>query len=410
MFFTVVADSTGERTTKKIRNATSNTDPIFLQFIERSIGPRSGGPEDPWWGPLRHPVRIPLTPVTRLPAQEIGESQGQPVDSILIVSFGGPERSEDVMPFLRNVVRGREVPDSRLAAVAEQYEVFGGRSPINDQNRALIAALQSLIDEEGPHLPIYWGNRNWAPTVTEALQEMATDGRRHAVAFVTSAFSSFSGCRQYKDDITRAREAVGDSAPAVTKIRQFFNHPGFVGPMARNVGTALDALPPEHRSAARLVFTAHSLPIAMAQSSRYQSQLLEAARLVTEATATENAWDLVFQSRSGSPSSSWLEPDIRDHLRALHEKDVKSAVIVPVGFVSDHMEVAYDLDTAAMETAMELGMHVVRARTVGTDPQFVRMVRDLIVEEIDAEPIRTALGPMGAVGCLGDQCCAAGSH
>ncbi len=331
----------------------------------------------------------------------------EPVDSILVVSFGGPEGPADVLPFLKNVTRGRNIPDSRLEQVGEHYMAFGGRSPINDQNRAFIAALSSELAAHGPDLPIYWGNRNWQPYLADTIEQMKRDGRRHAVAFVTSAYSSFSGCRQYRNDIAAAQASVGEGAPHVTKVRQFYNHPGFVNPMARNVDKALAALPASSQAGARLVFTAHSIPMSMASKCRYQSQLLEAARLIVDTMPTDHEWDLVFQSRSGSPTIPWLEPDICEHLQALHDKSIDNVVMVPIGFVSDHMEVAYDLDTEALQLAESLNMRVTRAATVGTDGEFIAAARELILEEIDSTQLRRALGNDGVVGCLGPECCPA---
>lgn len=325
-----------------------------------------------------------------------------PVDAILLLSFGGPEAPEDVMPFLRKVTTGRGVPDDRLAVVAKQYEIFGGRSPINDQNRSFIAALRKELDANDVNLPIYWGNRNWDPFIGDTMAQMAADGIKHAVAFVTSAFSSYSGCHQYKEDIAKAQIGV-ENAPTIVKVRQYFNHPGFIEPMVRNVEKALTSF--SDQGAVHVAFTAHSIPTAQAETSRYQAQLEECGQLIAERLPTMNDWALVFQSRSGSPHVPWLEPDIADHLEDLHDKGVDDVVMVPIGFVSDHMEVKYDLDTLAMKKGEELGMHVVRASTVGDDPQFITAARQLIQEEIDAAPIREALGSMGVVGCQGETCC-----
>ncbi len=311
------------------------------------------------------------------------------------------------MPFLRNVTRERNVPEERLAEVAEHYLRFGGRSPINEQTRQLIAALETELERSGPRLPVYWGNRNWAPMLSDTVAQMVADGRRHAVAFVTSAYSSYSSCRQYREDIARAQRAAGPRAPFIEKVRQFYNHPGFIEPSTRNVVDALERLPVEDRAGARLVFTAHSIPNSMAASSRYESQLREASRLVVERIGSERQWDLAFQSRSGPPQVPWLGPDVCDHLESLTNKGVGAVVMVPIGFVSDHLEVLYDLDTEAMAKARELGMRATRAATVGTDPRFVRAVRDLIDEHIDLDAQRLALGLDGPVGCLDDGCCLA---
>jgi ferrochelatase len=323
-------------------------------------------------------------------------------DAILVLSFGGPEKREDVIPFLENVLRGRNVPRERLEAVAQHYDLFDGVSPINGQNRALIAALESELAQHGPHLPVYWGNRNWHPFLNDTLQRMRSDGIRRALAFVTSACSSYSACRQYLDDIVLAREAVGPGATEVDKLRVFYNHPGFIGPMSENVRAALASVPPERRQAATLVYTAHSIPLTMAQTSRYEEQLREACRLVSEVLGRAE-WTLVYQSRSGPPSQPWLEPDIGDFLRGI--KDVRDVVVAPIGFVSDHMEIKFDLDTEAHALCGELGINMVRASTVGTHPAFVSMIRELVLERIEGTPKR-ALGSLGVAPdiCPADCC------
>jgi ferrochelatase len=294
--------------------------------------------------------------------------------ALLIVSFGGPEKSADVLPFLENVLRGRAVPRERLLAVAEHYYHVGGKSPINDRNRALIAALREQIA-----LPIYWGNRNWHPFLADALREMKRDGIERALAFFTSAYSSYSGCRQYREDIARAQAELGAGAPEIVKLPQFYNHPGFIGAMRARVAEALAQLP-----GAQVVYTAHSIPMAMAQASRYVAQLEEACRLTGPGR-------LVFQSRSGAPGQPWLEPDINDWLRA--ERPEKVA-IVPIGFISDHMEVIYDLDTEARATCNEMGVQMVRAGTVGVHPLFIDMIREMVANP--PRPLCTA------------ECCASG--
>ncbi len=323
------------------------------------------------------------------------------VDAILLLSFGGPEGPDDVLPFLRNVTKGRNVPDERLAVVAEQYAQFGGRSPINDHCRDLKTAIEAELSGAGIDLPVYWGNRNWHPMLTDTVAEMAADGIERALVFATSAFGSYSGCRQYREDLQRARDAVGPSAPQLDKIRLFYNHPGFIEPMGRNVAIAVgeaveqatsDAGAAEHR----IVFCAHSIPESMAASCAYPAQLAEAAGLVmAEAGLTDRPWDLVYQSRSGPPSIPWLEPDVNDHLEELAAGGTRSVTLVPIGFVSDHMEVLYDLDTQAVETADRLGLALNRAATVGTDPRFVTMIRELI-EERRSAGARLALGRDGA--------------
>lgn len=327
-------------------------------------------------------------------------------DAIVLVSFGGPEREQDVMPFLRRVVAGRGVPDERLAAVAEHYYHVGGKSPIGDQCRALIDALRAELDAHGIALPIYWGNRNWDPLLADTLARMRDDGVQRALAYVTSAFSSYSGCRQYLENIATARAQVGAGAPEIDKLRGFFNHPGFVETMTARVADALSELPAEARDGARLVFTAHSIPNAMAATCAYEAQLQETCALVADA-AGHAPHDIVYQSRSGPPQVPWLEPDILDHLRALASDGVKDVVVVPIGFVSDHMEVVWDLDHEAQQLATELGMRMVRAGTAGTHPRFVTMIRELIEERLHARRERPTLGGLKALPdrCAPD-CCA----
>lgn len=317
-----------------------------------------------------------------------------PYDSLLVVSFGGPEGPDDVMPFLRNVVRGRNVPDERLMEVAEHYEHLGGKSPLNDQNRALIEALKPELEGAGIDLPIYFGNRNWHPFLVDTIREMKNDRRKRTLAFVTSAYSSYSGCRQYRENVAEARTEVGDDAPTVDKIRVFFNHPGFVTAMSENVAEALALIPQERQSSARIAFTAHSIPAAMAEGCDYSTQLEEACRLVAEQVKQER-WQLVYQSRSGPPQIPWLEPDILDHLDAISQIGCTDVVVAPIGFLSDHVEVVWDLDHEASERAAELGLNMVRANTVGTHPQFVAMIRELIEERLGMVEERRALGSMG---------------
>jgi ferrochelatase len=334
----------------------------------------------------------------------------QSYDALLVVSFGGPEGVDDVMPFLSNVLRGRNVPESRMREVAHHYELFGGVSPINGQNRRLISALEQELERDGPRLPVYWGNRNWHPLLADTLRQMRADGIKNALAFVTSAYSSYSGCRQYREDIERARESVGPGAPRVEKLRAFFNHPGFIGPNVENLRAALGRIPEERRAAAHVAFTAHSVPSAMAAGCDYERQLLETCRLVAGGAGAVN-WRLVFQSRSGPPTQPWLEPDICDHLRALQGEDVNDVIVAPVGFISDHMEVLYDLDTEARQLSEELGLRLVRAATVGTHPDFVRMIRELILERLDPAAPRKTLGmfPASHDVCPADCCLSSGT-
>ena len=320
-------------------------------------------------------------------------------DALLIVSFGGPEGMDEVRPFLANVLRGRPVPPERIDEVVHHYEVFGGVSPLNGQNRALLAALRPLIQDAGPRLSLYWGNRNWHPFLADALREMARDGVRRALAFVTSAFSSYSGCRQYLEDIERARAEVGAGAPPVDKLRVFYNHPRFIEANAHHVSAGFERVESDRRRAARLLFTAHSIPRAMAAECAYEEQLREAASLVARAAGHER-WDLVYQSRSGPPSQPWLEPDILTHLDGLAGAGARDVVVCPLGFVSDHLEVLYDLDTEALARARERGLRLVRTPTASNHPGFVEMVRDLVMERLTGPARATA----GSNPALPDSC------
>jgi ferrochelatase len=308
-------------------------------------------------------------------------------DAFLLLSFGGPNGPDDVLPFLRNVTRGRGIPDERLAEVAEHYLHFGGRSPINDHNRALLELLRAEFAARGIELPCYWGNRNWAPYVEDVVGQMREDGVQHALVLATSATASYSACRQYREDMARAVAAAGDGAPRLTKLRHFFDQPGYVAAHADGLRSALAELPDGVRDDARLVFTAHSIPVSMNASSGpdrnglYAAQQRETARLVAESVRGPGAaFDLVWQSRSGPPQVPWLEPDVNDHLRALAAAGVPAVVVCPTGFVSDHLEVLWDLDTEARATAAELGLPFARAATAGTHPAFVAALRDLLAE------------------------------
>jgi ferrochelatase len=318
----------------------------------------------------------------------------QPYDAVLIVSFGGPEAMTDVMPFLQNVLRGRVVPPERLHAVARHYELFNGVSPINEQNRQLIAALKALLDAEGPSLPIYWGNRNWHPMLADTIKSMADDRVKRALAFVTSAYSSYSGCRQYLENIEEARAAVEPNAPVIEKLRGYYNHPGFIGPNIENVTAALNQVPASRRADAHLVFTAHSIPQSMADHCDYRAQLNQAGGLIAQSIGHTNCL-VVFQSRSGSPERPWLEPDICEHLRAIKEAGGVDVVVAPIGFISDHLEVKYDLDTEARLLAESLELNFIRAATVGIHPDFIRMIRELILERMEPNPVRRCLGTVG---------------
>jgi ferrochelatase len=332
-------------------------------------------------------------------------------DAFLLLSFGGPEHPDDVLPFLRNVTRGRGVPSERLAEVAEHYRHFGGVSPINQQCRDLLAAVRADFAANGVDLPVYWGNRNWTPMLADTLATMRDDGVRHAVALATSAYGGYSSCRQYHEDIAAARAAVGDGAPRVDKLRHFADHPGFVGPHAEAVRAALAGIGADGLATTRLVFTAHSVPLSMAASAgpdggRYEAQLRETAGLVAAAAGAGVPFDLVWQSRSGPPQVPWLEPDINDHLAALADTGVTAVVVSPIGFVSDHLEVAWDLDTEAAATARKLGMEFVRAATPGTHPAFVAMVRELVRERLAPDTFpRRGLGTLPAWDACPGHCC-----
>ncbi len=329
-------------------------------------------------------------------------------DAILVVSFGGPESHDDVIPFLENVLRGRNVPRERMLEVAEHYYHFDGKSPINQQTRELIAAIEGELAQYGPNLPVYWGNRNWHPMLADTLQRMKEDGIRRALAFVTSAYSSYSGCRQYRQDIARAQAAVGAGAPEIDKIRQFFNHPGFIDATEDRMRAAVSELPASARDNIQIVYVAHSVPISMASSCDYVSQLEEVRKLVSARMGITNDV-LVYQSRSGPPTQPWLEPDILEHLRAVKERNQASAVVVaPVSFISDHMEVLYDLDTEARQLCDSLGLSMARAKTVGVHPKFVAMIRELILERTSPGAERRALGTLGPrVDVCVENCCPA---
>jgi ferrochelatase len=332
-------------------------------------------------------------------------------DAVLLVSFGGPEGPDDVMPFLENVTRGRGVPRARLSQVGEHYHRFGGVSPINAQCRALRAAVEADLADHGLDLPVYWGNRNWHPLLADTVRQMADDGIGRAAAFVTAAYSSYSCCRQYTDDIARARAEVGSGAPVIERVRKYFNHPGLVEPLVEHAQAAIGRLPEESRGDAPLIFTAHSIPVSQPGSAEYVAELTDVSRVVHkrvgEAVGGSRGWSLVYQSRSGRPGLPWLEPDICDYLERLHEAGTAAAIVVPIGFVSDHMEVVYDLDVEAADRAVKLGMTLSRAATAGTHPRFVGMVRELVLERAGRSTDRPALGTLGAAPDTCDApCCA----
>jgi ferrochelatase len=320
-------------------------------------------------------------------------------DALLLVSFGGPEGMQDVEPFLENVLRGRQVPNERKKAVAHHYELFGGVSPINEQNRQLIEALKKEFQNSNIDLPIYWGNRNWHPMLENTVRQMAEDGIKNALAFVTSAYASYSGCRQYQENIENARMAVGPKAPLIHKLRLYFNHPQFIEANIAHLQTALNEIPSSRRPSTSIIFSAHSIPLAMAESCSYEAQLNEAARLVTS-KLNINKWKLVFQSRSGPPNQPWLAPDVNDYIKELKEQNVTDIVILPIGFVSDHMEVIYDLDYEAKDLCHQLGINLMRAATAGIHPSFVSMIKNLVLERTS----NSAHLAMGELPCPPDYC------
>ena len=340
-----------------------------------------------------------------------------PYDALLLVSFGGPEKPEDVVPFLENVTQGRGIPTERLVEVGQHYSLFGGRSPINDLNRDLLAGIQADLAAAGIDLPVYWGNRNWDPYLTDAVQRMKDDGVTRAACFVTSAYSSWSSCRQYRENLFDAVSAV-PGAPVLDKLRHYFNHPGFVEPVVDAVLAALAGLDDDVRAGAHLAFVTHSIPLSMAETAgppgsadggAYVAQHLDVVAAVTariaEETGIDHPHELVYCSRSGSPQVPWLEPDVNDHLEGLAKDGVPAFVLVPVGFVSDHMEVVYDLDTEALATAERLGLPARRAATAGTDPRFVAMVRDLLLERAATERSEDVVrASVGSIGPLWDRC------
>ncbi|HEX4225827.1 MAG TPA: ferrochelatase [Pseudonocardiaceae bacterium] len=337
------------------------------------------------------------------------------VDALLLLSFGGPEGPDDVRPFLENVTRGRGVPPERLDEVAKHYLHFGGVSPINGLNRDLIAAIEAELREQGHELPVHFGNRNWHPMLEDTLDAMAKAGVGRALVVPTSAYGGYSACRQYDEDILRARAAVGEGAPELVKIRQYFDHPLLVAAVADAVLAAFDTLPEPSREEARLVFTAHSVPSAFDKTAGppelggnlYSRQITEAARLVaTELGRTE--YDVVWQSRSGPPQVPWLAPDIVDHVDALHEAGNEAVVVSPIGFVSDHLEVVWDLDNEAADRAAEHGMAFARAATAGTDPRFAQLVVELVREHTDGVQPRACSAFPTLGGTVNGAYCAAG--
>ncbi len=339
----------------------------------------------------------------------------RPYDAFLLISFGGPEGEDEVIPFLENVTRGRNIPRERLAEVGEHYFLFGGVSPINQQCRDLLAAVTADFDANGIDLPIYWGNRFWEPMLTDTLAKMKEEGVRRVLALPTSAYCNWSSRTAYHEDIQRALADLGEDAPEVDLIRPFYSHPGFVEPLAEYTQDSLDKLPADQREGVRLLFSAHSIPTAMAEASggpdqgfgpegAYGAQLAEVARLVVERLDRAYPYELVYQSRSGPPSQPWLEPDVNDRMEQLAAEGVPAVVVVPHGFVSDHMEVKFDLDVEARETADKLGIGYERALSPGTHPAFVSMVTEL-VREYTGRTDERRLSSLPRCAESGGRCC-----
>jgi len=329
-------------------------------------------------------------------------------DAILLMSFGGPESKDDVIPFLENVLRGKNVPRKRMEAVAHHYYLFDGVSPINGHCRELIKALKIELENSNIHLPVFWGNRNWQPMLADTLTEMKNKGVKKALAFVTSAYSSYSSCRQYLEDIEKAQKEVGVGAPQIDKIRVFYNHPKFIETNRKNIEDALATIAPEKRQAAHIAFTAHSIPQFMSDNCAYEQQLNEtAARLTKE--FNQHPWQMVYQSRSGPATQAWLAPDICDHLKALHAQGVENVVIAPIGFLCDHMEIIYDLDVEAKKLSEEIGLSIVRVKTPGTDALFVEMIKDLIQERLEPSKPKAAVSDSGPYqNACAPGCCPSG--
>ena len=323
-------------------------------------------------------------------------------DAVLLLSFGGPEGPEQVRPFLENVTRGRNVPPERLDHVAEHYMHFGGVSPINRINLALIEQLRAELEGRGLDLPVYFGNRNWEPYVEDTVATMRDNGIRRAAVFATSAWSGYSSCTQYVEDIARARRSAGADAPELVKLRPYFDHPRFVQIFADTIGAASGALTAQQRAGARLVFTAHSIPVAADERlgpRLYSRQVAYAARLVA-AAAGYAGYDLVWQSRSGPPQVPWLEPDVADHLATLAEAGTKAVIVCPIGFVADHIEVVWDLDHELASQAEAAGITMVRASTPNAHPRFAQMAADLIDELRYGRAAERVSGPDPVPGCL----------
>jgi len=324
---------------------------------------------------------------------ELYDGDARAYDAVLVVSFGGPEGPEDVMPFLENVLEGLKLPPPAVKGIARRYERFGGVSPINAHTRNLIAALEKELAAHGIDLPVYWGNRNWHPFLIDTIAQMRSDGIGRAIAYVTSMFGSYSGCRRYREDLYAATQNV-EGAPIIDKLRYGYNHPGFIEAMAERVRDALDAVPAERRAATPLIFTAHSLPVSMARYAPYVAQLTESADLVAAAVGHAN-WEFAYQSNNASYGEPWLEPRIEDVIADKGRQGTPDVVVAPIGFVCDHMEVVLDLDVEAKEAAAEAGVNLVRAGTVGSHPSYVAMIRELVEERLGTRTERRSLGRFG---------------
>jgi protoporphyrin/coproporphyrin ferrochelatase len=308
----------------------------------------------------------------------------QPFDAVLLISFGGPQGMDDIRPFLANVLRGRSVPQARMDEVAHHYELFGGVSPITEYTQQQADGLRDRLASAGTPLPVYIGMRNWHPFLADTLSDMSRAGVRRAVGFIMAAQSSYSSCQQYKENVLDARQAVRDRGLAdveVTYAGGWHTHPGFIGANAAHVETAMAKLPQELRGRARLVFTAHSIPTRMAERSRYREQLMDSAREVA-ARANASDWVLVYQSRSGRPEDPWLGPDVCDYLREAASEGLEAAVLCPIGFVCDHIEVLYDLDREAADAARDAGVVLTRAEAVNHDPQFLDMMGEVVLSTV----------------------------
>lgn len=326
--------------------------------------------------------------------QKLFDDNANQYDALLVVSFGGPEGLDDIIPFLDNVLRGLKLPEAAKARIARRYEAFSGVSPINMHTRELVAALQSQLDSQGPTLPIYWGNRNWHPLLADTMKQMASDGVKRAIAFVTSNFSSYSGCRKYREDLYEAVCGL-ENPPQIDKLRLGYNHPGFIEGFTERVQNAFREIPEQRRNESLLFFTAHSLPESMARQATYQAQLEESCKLVGDALGHQR-WRLVYQSNNASyGKEAWLGPDICEALTEVKGKGATDVIVAPIGFVCDHLEILLDLDTDAQTRAQEIGLNMVRAATVGTHPAFVGMIRDLICERMTDKPVRATSGSSG---------------